>query len=288
MKIYDCFTFYNELDLLELRLHELYNSVDHFVIVESNQTFTNNPKPFLFDENRARYQQWADKIIHVPVTNMPGHINPWVNEEFQRNAIVRGIVGADKEDIIVVSDADEIPRAAAVNYIKNSQQALFALRMPLFNFKFNYMRSTAGNYDVWAMAATADAFDDITPNALRNMRFSFMSLPYQYSNDGCEIVEHGGWHFGYLGDNQFLIDKAQNFSHQEVNRPDFIAQIDVDTAIANRTEWDLSSPNRYEIVQLDSYFPQELLINTEKYLPWILPNTELLALDILPDYPYNT
>jgi len=219
---------------------------------------------------------------------MPGHINPWVNEEFQRNAIVRGIVGADKEDIIVVSDADEILRASAVEHIKRSEQTLFALRMPLFNFKYNYMRSNSGKYDVWAMAATASAFDDITPNALRGMRFNFMELPYQYSNDGCEVVEHAGWHFGYLGDNNFLIDKAQNFSHQEVNRPDFLAQIDVDTAIANRTEWDLTSPNRYEIVQLDSYFPQELLDNTEKYSPWILPNTELLALDMLPDYPYNT
>jgi hypothetical protein len=287
MKIYDCFTFYNELDLLELRLTELYNSVDHFVIVESNQTFTNIPKSFLFEKNKTRYERFMDKIIHVRVDDMPGSPNPWDNEHFQRNAIVRGLTNADPNDIVIVSDADEIIRAAAVDHMRNSQQTIFALRMPLFNFKFNYMRTNSGLYDVWAMAIRAGAFADITANSLRDMRFSFGSAGYQYSNNGCEVVEHGGWHFGYFGDHAYLLDKARSFSHQEVNTPEFLAQIDPGASIAKRTSWKQDSSDRYEIVQLDSYFPQELLDNTQQYQQWILPNTEALALDFLPTYPYN-
>ena len=287
MKIYDCFTFYNELDLLELRLTELYNSVDHFVIVESNQTFTNIPKSFLFEQNKSRYARFMDKIIHVRVDDMPNSPNPWDNEHFQRNAIVRGLVGADPNDIVIVSDADEIIRAAAVDYIRTSEQTIFALRMPLFNFKLNYMRRNAGRYDVWAMAVRAGAFADITPNSLRDMRFGFSTAGHRYRNNGCEVIEHGGWHFGYFGDYAYLQDKARSFSHQEVNTPEFIAQIDPEASIAKRTSWKQDSSDRYEIVQLDSYFPQELLDNTQQYQQWILPDTEALALDFLPAYPYN-
>ena len=110
MKLYDCFTFYNELDLLELRLAELYDTVDHFVIVESNQTFTNRPKPFLFEENRERYARWLDKIIHIKVEDMPGSDNPWDNETHQRNSIMRGLADADANDIVFISDVDEVLR----------------------------------------------------------------------------------------------------------------------------------------------------------------------------------
>ena len=113
MKIYDCFTFYNELDLLEIRLRELYNTVDHFVIVESNQTFTNRPKQLIFKQHQDRFQEWADKIIHVQHTS-PAHNNPWLNETAQRNAILLGLASASDEDLVIVSDDDEVLRASSV------------------------------------------------------------------------------------------------------------------------------------------------------------------------------
>jgi Glycosyltransferase family 17 len=286
MKIYDCFTFYNETDLLELRLTELYNNVDYFVIVESNQTFTNKPKPWNFDIKR--FQQYADKIIYIQVTDMPNSSNAWDNEQHQRDAILRGLTDAAADDIVLISDADEIPRAEAIDYIRNSEQTIFALRMALFNFKLNYMRTTPGQYDIWAMAARRSVFDDITPNTLRNLRFNFNGAPYQFVNDGCQLVEHAGWHFGYLGDKNYLVDKAQSFSHQEVNRPEFIEQIDIEASIAARTEWDRSSTNKYAIVELDSYFPKTILNNRVRYDQWILDNTETKVLDILPPYNYNS
>lgn len=281
-KIYDCFTFYNELDLLEIRLKELYNIIDHFVIVESNQTFTNRAKPFLFEENKSRYSKYLDKIIHVKVEDMPGSANPWDNERHQRNAILRGISTAAKDDIIIVSDCDEIPRAHAVAHLRNSGNALFGLRMPLFNFKFNYMRTTPNHYDIWAMAARKELLEDWTPDTLRGMRFDFNHLGYQEQWNGFEIVEHGGWHFGYFGNNEYLKDKAQSFSHTEVNRPEFLAQIDVEASIRERKEWDRTQANIYEIVQLDNYFPASAV----DYSEFILQDSLVPATNFLPKYPY--
>jgi Glycosyltransferase family 17 len=279
-KIYDCFTFYNETDLLELRLTELYEHVDKFVIVEANQTFTNAPKPWNFDAER--FERFMDKIIYVQVTDMPNSTNPWDNEKHQRNAINRGLAQAELDDVVIVSDVDEIIRPEAVTQLRDSNQIIWALRMPLFNFKFNYMRSTPGQYDVWAMAARYSVLTQLYPDTLRSMRFQFMSAPFAFVNQGCELVEHAGWHFAYMTD---VKTKIQNFSHQEANRPELIAQIDVDASIAERTEWDRSSANRYKIVEMSEYFPKTL--SDPKYQTLILDNSEANVFDIVPPYHYN-
>jgi Glycosyltransferase family 17 len=285
MKIYDCFTFYNEHDLLAIRLKELYDCIDYFVIVEANQTFTNRDKPWNFD--LTQHSQYADKIRYIQVQDMPGGTNPWINEYHQRNAIMRGLFDADDNDIVIVSDCDELLRARALNQLRSSEQTLFALRMPLFNFKFNYMRKTPGQYDAWAMAARRRVLDDITPNTLREMRLNFGSAPFQFVNHGCELIEHAGWHFGYLGNTDFLHDKAKSFSHQEVNTPEFLAQIDIEASIRERKEWNRNNNSEYTIVELDNYFPSSILRNIEQYKQYILEKTECSVLDILPPYIYN-
>lgn len=287
MKIYDCFTFYNELDLLELRLTELYDSVDYFVLVEANTTFTNRVKPYLFEENSARFAQFADKIRHIQI-QLPQSSNPWDNEKFQRDSILNGLADAEDDDIIIISDVDEIPRKSAVEYIKKSSQALFAFRMTISNFRFNYVKLNPDRYNIWAMAGRRSVFDEITPDSFRNLRFQFMSAPYQYSNEGCEVVEHGGWHFGYMGDRDYLIDKAQSFSHTEVNRPEFIAQIDPEASMQKGTSWQQDSADQYIVVALDNYFPNSLIANKDKYQQYILNDTDTKILDILPKYSYNT
>jgi hypothetical protein len=288
MKIYDCFTFYNELDLLELRLQELYDHVDHFVIVESNTTFTNKPKSFYFEENRQRFAAWADKIIHVPVANMPGSEDAWTNETFQRDQILQGIKDAADDDLIIVSDVDEILRPAALDFMRNSDATLFALRMTLHNFKFNYVRASEGKYSVWGMACHKHLFDDITPDMFRQLRFNFEQAPYQFRQGDMQVVEHAGWHFGYLGNKDYLRDKAQSFSHKEVNTPEFLAQIDPETSIAQRTDWGHNNVDKYVIVALDQYFPQTIRDNTDKYAQWILNDIDGKILDMLPPYTYNS
>jgi hypothetical protein len=280
MKIYDCFTFYNELDLLEIRLSELYDYVDHFVLVEADRTFQNKSKPFYYFENKERFSQWQDKIIHIRVTDMPDGSDPWIRETHQRNKILSGIESASPEDIIIISDCDEIVRSSVINNLRTTNHLIYPMRMPLFNFKFNYMRVNPGGYDVWAMAARYSILKNVTPDQLRNARFSYFNFPLHGETADTKLIEHAGWHFGYLGDIDYLRDKAQSFSHSEVNRPDFLEQLDIDASIQERKEWDRSQAARYEIVELNDYFPQTVLDNKEKYIHFILegiqPPTDFL------------
>jgi|ERR1022692_989649 beta-1,4-mannosyl-glycoprotein beta-1,4-N-acetylglucosaminyltransferase len=112
--IYDCFTFFDELELLELRLHELGDVVDKFVWVEATKTHSNKSKPLHYQENRVLFQAFHDQIIHVVVDDMPDSNDSWVLENFQRKCIARGLVNCRPEDFILVSDLDEIPRATTV------------------------------------------------------------------------------------------------------------------------------------------------------------------------------
>jgi hypothetical protein len=286
MKIYDCFTFYNEFDLLELRLAELYDHVDHFVLVEANTTYTSIPKPFLFDENKERYAKWMDKIIHVKVEDMPNSPDAWVNDRFQRDQIYRGIENADPDDLILISDLDEIFRVEAIEQMRQSSEILFAIRMPLFNFKLNYMRVSEGLYDIWGMAGRRHLFNHIKPDAFRFLRFQFMHA--RGVERGCEIIEHGGWHFGYMGNVDWLKNKAQTFAHTECNTPEFIAHIDPDKHIQQRTSWSPGSRDVYKIVELNSYFPKTVVNNPEKYSGYVSTEVEAKAVDFLPPYSYTS
>ena len=106
-KIFDCFSYWDEDLLLDLRFHLLNNIVDYFVIVESNKTWQNNYKELKFNINK--FKKFKNKILYVPVTDMPDGPNPWEREHFQRNCIIRGLKNSKDDDFIIISDADEIP-----------------------------------------------------------------------------------------------------------------------------------------------------------------------------------
>ena len=121
MKIIDCFVFYNELDMLNLRLHELNEHVDYFILVEANKTYSNNPKNFIFEQNKFKYQKFLHKIIHIKVNDMPNGTNNWEREFHQRNCIGRGVelvTNLDDEDIILLSDVDEIIKHETIMKLK--------------------------------------------------------------------------------------------------------------------------------------------------------------------------
>ena len=113
--IYDCFTFFNELDVLEIRLHVLAEVVDRFVLVEARQTFQRGTKPLYYAENRDRFAAFTDRIEHVVVDEFPDEAaGAFGCEAWQRNAIRLGIRDAGVGDTILVSDVDEIPRPECV------------------------------------------------------------------------------------------------------------------------------------------------------------------------------
>ena len=116
--IYDCFTFFNELDLLEIRLNTLNDYVDYFVLVEATKTFTGKDKPLYYNENKERFKQFENKIIHIIVDTYPDSTNPWVLENHQRNSIANGFANCKDNDIILISDLDEIPRPELIDKYK--------------------------------------------------------------------------------------------------------------------------------------------------------------------------
>ena len=281
MKIYDCFLFYNELDLLELRFAELYDHVDHFVVVEANRTFQNNPKPFYFMANLKRFEPYLDKVIHYTVADMPESTDAWGRERYQRDAIVRAVVDANDNDIIIVSDLDEIVRPSTVDEMrKDTDTAIWGLRMPLFYFKFNYMLTTTDStYTTWAMACRKQLLT--SAEDLRRNRFSLNSFGLHHNANGIRMMEHAGWQFSYLGDTEFAKSKIQSFAHVETNRPEVIDSLDIERSVANGDGLGPSPVERFAPVKIDSYMPQTIQNHPDKYSKYIVPGAQTTVRDYI-------
>ena len=283
MKIYDCFPFYNELDLLDLRLSELYDHVDHFVIVEATTTFQSNPKKLYLQDNWERYAKYHDKMIHVVVDDAPGDTDAWVNDIFQRNQIMRGLTDAADDDICIIGDADEILRPETVDHMRANPKDIMGFRTPYFNFKMNYMLTDCPRneqYCVWIVACRRKFLEE--PDAFRGTRFSLSQLPLNYEDDTIRMYEHAGWHFTYLGDDDFIKNKIRSFAHTELNNDTVLNQIDVAAMMKRGVGFNPLDPRPFAPVALDDYFPKSLLENIDCYSQYVVPSIEKSARDYLP------
>ena len=133
MKVYDCFTFYNEFELLELRLKSLWNIVDYFVIVEANRTFANKPKDFSFLKRQDEFEEFKSKIRYIMVNEeipFKEGTHDWSIEVYQRNAIMRGLLNAEADDLIFISDLDEIPNPNILDRLKNNTVPIILFSPP--------------------------------------------------------------------------------------------------------------------------------------------------------------
>lgn len=264
--IYDCFPFFNELDVLELRLRELSGVVDRFVLVEADSTHMGAPKPLFFEENKAAFAPFLDRIIHIVVRDMPD-ANVWVRENFQRNAIMRGLEGVQPDDLVLISDADEIPRRSVVAALPGNGAVVSGLRMPLFYFKLNYMNVAGAELmAVWTVAVRGSHIAQLTPQGVRNARFTLMQNPPANTR----VYEHAGWHFSYVGDETHVRSKVRNFAHQEYNNDDFVEAINIDRIVASGADLYGRPGYAWKTVQVDGYFPEHLLLNVERYRPFIV------------------
>lgn len=282
MKIYDCFPFYNELDLLELRLATLYDHIDHFVLVEATTTFQSKPKELFFENNKERYAKYMDKIIHVVVDDAPGDPDAWVNDIFQRNSIMRGIEGADLEDIIIVEDADEILRPEIVDHMRANPKDIMGFRVPYFNFKFNYMLvNNVESYHVWSVACKRKFLEQ--PDAFRANRFQLTTLPMNYEDETIRMYEHAGWHFTYLGDTEFVKNKIRSFAHTELNNDGILNNIDVDAMMQRGVGFNPADPRPFVPVAMDDYMPEYLLKNQDNYKHYIIEGVDVNARKYLPE-----
>ncbi len=207
-RVYDCFTFFNELDLLELRLNELYEKVDFFVLAEAPVTFQGHAKELFYSASRQRFAGFADKIIHVVIGDMPESQNAWDREHFQRNALRRGLSGATAEDMIIISDADEIIRPTSIESLK-AAGGFIQLNMPMYQYFMN-LREQHGWNKVFAFEyRLLDRIPDF--NWVRTSQEEAFT-----SFDGINgKLFDAGWHFTYLGGAAKVREKLQAFSHSE-------------------------------------------------------------------------
>lgn len=141
--IYDCFSFFNELDVLEIRLNTLNAIVDKFILVEAPWTHTGKPKPLYFHENRQRFAAFLDKIVHIIASAPPisatatDRENAWIRENWQRNEIIRGLGNAKPEDILIIADLDEIPDPKNILHLcKTTKWKNQILNLSLRNYAF--------------------------------------------------------------------------------------------------------------------------------------------------------
>jgi tetratricopeptide (TPR) repeat protein len=275
MKLYDCFIFNNEFDLLEIRLKYLWDLVDVFVLVESDTTFAGKEKPLHFEENKERFKWAESKIKHIVKKvdrekidfsdeSIEGSIRHatfrWDIERAQRNHIGEGIKEANDEDLIMMSDVDEIPRKSIVEEIRNNGLPRDDKPM-FFNMIMHYYAlncQAVGEENRWFRASSIFkkgilgkplvTYDDgmtlvedpVTGKGIPEGLPEFMKedlksmqeeLIAQYplatlqklrdSRWTMECYENGGWHFSYVGDAEFIKNKLASISHTEYDTPEY-------------------------------------------------------------------
>ncbi len=269
MKIYDCFSYLDEDFLLDLRLNILNDYVDYFVIIEGNRTWQNNYKNFKFDINK--FSNFKKKIIYVAVEDMPAGDDPYLRENFQRNCILRGLKLASENDIIIISDLDEIPNPQKIKEFKiNKQYAVF--QQNHYYYKIN-LQSTINPY--WYGSRICVKKFLKSPQWLRNLKFKkrpFWRIDKLKLNN---IIKNGGWHFCNLKNAKQLLYKYKNLC--ETNDPyHFKEKIDIKHLQIEEIEKKISLGSDiigrrefYEPQKIDNTFPSYILDNIEKYREWI-------------------
>jgi len=218
MRVFDCFLFFNELELLEVRLNELKDAVDVFVLVESTVTFKGARKPLCFHENRQRFSPFLDRIRHVVVDDTPldgSHID---REHFQRLAISRALGDVGDDDVIMVCDTDEIVMPSVVEDLKGFD-GITKLRMHMYYYYMNmYQRS---DWDK-ALALPGSLVAEVKQvNQLRKLKRKPDSLP---ADCRWRVLDNAGWHFTHVGGADRVRDKLRAYAHSGGKYDDMLAE----------------------------------------------------------------
>jgi beta-1,4-mannosyl-glycoprotein beta-1,4-N-acetylglucosaminyltransferase len=299
MKIYDCFQFFNEIDLLEIRLELLYNHVDYFVISETNKTHSNKDKELFFENNKKIFSKYFDKIIHIK-EEMPSDIlNPikkqssnkydieynkiidifnienenglkefptFARDYMQREFIKLGLINCEDDDIIMVSDLDEIPNPNIIGQVKEKCLVDHCIMMDCHNYYINNIAHTNwyGNYIVY--------YEKTKFNSLTYLR-----------NDRVNIskIFDGGWHLSFVGGPERIKTKIQSYSHQEFNNSYYLDninnKINLNSDLFNRTNHTYQDKiqkyyfDNLQITDLNTYsYPKRMIDFIKNKYPYLI------------------
>ena len=223
-KIVDCFTFYNEFDMLELHLKELYDTVDFFVISESTVTFSGVSKELFFENNKERFSQYLDKIVHVIVDDTPETDNRWDREAWQRGALMRGLVKLDlnEDDLVLVTDCDEICNVNTLESLRKYPfRGIMSLEQDIYYYNFNCRCQTKWYHVAICSYSTLKEIGN--PDKVRNsQRTQHFTL--------------GGWHLSYFFDEKNIADKIHCFSHSEYDTDYYTSEERIKDMIMNNVD----------------------------------------------------
>jgi len=259
MEVIDAVLFYNELDLLEIRLNILDPVVDKFVIVEATKTFVGKPKPLYFKDKQERFAKWKDKIVHYVVDeltegewlsaraspNTGGGDHWWVREYAQKERMLDALKFCKDDDIVFISDLDEIwnpdikPQAQHGEIYRPVQTA------------YHYFLNNRSDQDISGWVGTRFA----TYKTLKEKGVNYLRT--ETRNPSIHIP-NGGWHFTFMGGADKIREKVENYSHQEYRG----ALSGVDNAIRDNTDF---LGRGFKLWKDESQLPEYILNNKEKW-----------------------
>lgn len=286
MKIFDVFLFFNELDLLEIRLNILYPFVDYFVINEATQTFFGSDKPLYYLENKNRFKKFEDKIIHniieTPTIEQLDDAGQKYGtpvrchqiDAYQKDTIKNFLnTSCFFNDAIIWSDLDEIPNPEAIENIKD-----FYEPNKVYNFAQEYCMCYLNMVEKTGIfrSQTPDFDYENYPKWLGTKLFSFnllnkyslTEMRRELSNEENIRISPGGWHWTYVGSDGLSVEervltKINSAAHQEYNNDS------VKFAISSHLESNRDPLGRggcrYEIVKIDDTYPEYILNNLNEY-----------------------
>jgi len=230
MKIFDCFMYFDEEVVLDVRLNTLDQFVDYFVIVESKFTHRGDKRKLKF--NHEKFKKFKDKIIYLTYEETSNKIetvnyddgeainsgkyilNAALRENGQRNYIQNGLLKADDNDIILISDVDEIPNLSKINFNQFNQKIIL-FKQNMFYYKFNlYIPNLK-----WTGTKACKKKDLINPQWIRNIKdrkYPFFRLDTFFSDTkymSIKIIENGGWHFSNIKNAEQIKYKLKSYLH---------------------------------------------------------------------------
>jgi GT2 family glycosyltransferase/predicted O-methyltransferase YrrM len=228
-RVFDCFIFNNELDILEQRFKHLWDFVDRFIIVEGTRTHSGNAKELVFHNNLQRFEKWLSKTTYIVVEDWPDlkddpDVNhwSWAFERHQRDAIMRGLTSCRNNDIITIGDCDEIPSPHAIQAFKERETGTFIMT-PLMDCYYYNMQTKAVKPWNQSKIATCGAVRDLTPCGIR------------YTVDA-KTIPNGGVHLSWFGGIDSIIQKLGNTAHRELDTEHMRDRARIEKCVAEGTD----------------------------------------------------
>ena len=297
MKIFDCFMYFDEETVLELRLNILDKYVDYFVIVESSFTHKGDKRDLKF--NHQKFKKFKDKLIYITYDEEPPEIrknlinekdneaiksfkyieNAILRENGQRNEVLKGLGSAKDDDTILISDVDEIPNLERLDLSKIHEK-IFLFKQDMFYYKFNLKLP---NLDWTGTKGCKKKFLK-SPQWLRNIKdrkYPFYRLDTFFSDTkyvNIKIISNGGWHFSNLKTASEIEFKLKSYLHHREFDENPLSVEEINNLIKNKQAiYDLKVDKRVNKIgdgsKLEKYpahkLPKFLQDNLNDYKEWI-------------------